>query len=335
MPSFDVSKIRSKAEELLRQNNNTPDDSRMLYAEEIMDWTDYFTENFPSSFSDNSFGTETLTNMDIESSKIFDAIIDLWLSYTSFEISLHQFKKAVQVYDDALNDRIAQKSVKIYISYADFCVERKKLSNAQKVYIRGLCAGLDSIQSNILWDKFLKITHKINNSTDLTLNQLYNAVITQLQNENTINISKLAIPSEIASNHVDNNNINVANSSAVPQDNIDVNNNIMMINNEVSVIESKADDFDMIIEPAQANVAQLNVNSDQMVFATSEDIDISKIVPVDTPLLLNDDQIPLPQLENIDEFTIEQILRIFNQRPIMLFSSFYEVYNSNNSIIQY
>jgi hypothetical protein len=133
-----------------------------------MDWSDYYTENL-------------LSTPDCEEAvAVFESIVNLWIEFANFEISLHQFKKAVQIYDDSLSDPIAKKSCKIYTSYAAFCCERKKLSNAQKVFIKGLCAGLTSSENNVLWSEYLKLMHKMNGSIDLTADQLYLAVKKQL-----------------------------------------------------------------------------------------------------------------------------------------------------------
>lgn len=50
-----------------------------------MEWSDYFTEQFGdlSSAKEDKSGNY---------SKIFNAIVDLWLEFAGFEISLRQFK---------------------------------------------------------------------------------------------------------------------------------------------------------------------------------------------------------------------------------------------------
>ena len=53
-----------------------------------MDWSDYFTEQFGESSSAAELDGEG----DTASSKIFESIVDLWLEFAAFEISLRQFK---------------------------------------------------------------------------------------------------------------------------------------------------------------------------------------------------------------------------------------------------
>lgn len=147
-----------------------------------MDWSDFYVETCSSQPSAK------------ESQNVFVAITNLWIQFSNFEISLHQFKKAVEVFEKAIIDPICCKSLKIYQAYAQFCIDRKKLANAQNVYIKGLCAGLSELDNNLLWSDFLSLMHFVNKSTDLTVADLYDAVKDQKGVEGIV-----AVPAELRS----------------------------------------------------------------------------------------------------------------------------------------
>lgn len=177
MPVFNADDVAKKAKELLAQNKNSIEDARLLYLEEIMDWSDYYTEN-------------STTQSANELKRTHDAIVSLWLQFTAFEISLHQFKKAVEIFDKAINDPIANKSMRIFQTYANYCIDRNKPSNAQKIYIKALCAGFSDTENSLLWKEFLDLMHKVNKSNDLTIEQLYAAV----KNQKSSSVGNLAVP---------------------------------------------------------------------------------------------------------------------------------------------
>lgn len=162
-----------------------------------MDWTDYYTE--------------MCSGEEKEHKRIFDSIVNLWIQFSVFEIQLHQFKKAVEVFEKAINDPIGSKSLKIFQVYADFCVDRNKLANAQKVFMKGLCAGLSDSDNAALWSSFLKLMHTINKSDLLTLEQLYEAAKNQLAGAGT-----LAPPSIVSSPLLINNTL-IGSSDSVSQ----------------------------------------------------------------------------------------------------------------------
>lgn len=79
-----------------------------------------------------------------------------------------------------MNDPIVSFSTRIYLSYADFCVERGKLVNARKVYLKAIQQPFSEADRSIIWSRFLVIMHKINKSEELTIEQLFLAVQQQL-----------------------------------------------------------------------------------------------------------------------------------------------------------
>jgi len=95
---------------------------------------------------------------DVEQSKNAEAIIELWLRYASFERSLKQFKKAVQVFESAAASPVASRSPRIWLEYASFCQERGKLENANLVYQRAV-ETLPN-ESN-LWDAYLSFRTQV------------------------------------------------------------------------------------------------------------------------------------------------------------------------------
>lgn len=167
MSLYDVSSVKDLADKALKSSG--VEDARVVYQEHLFDWTDHYNENFAN---------------DAESQEAIAArrnIALLWIEYCNQEKSSKQFKKCVQAYEDALKDPISSKCVELYLSYADYYSERAKYSNAQKAFIRGLCAGLTTADTDILWSHFLSFMHEINKSTSLTVEDLYEAAKNQLK----------------------------------------------------------------------------------------------------------------------------------------------------------
>ncbi len=245
-----------------------------------MDWTDYYMENLLSE-----------NNVSEEKQKGFSAITSLWLQYAQFEIALHQYKKAVDVFDQATNDPIVTKSGKIYLAYANFCVERKKLSNAQKVYLKGLSAGLSDEDNVLMWDNFLLLMHKINKSQELTMAQLFAAVVKQLGDKG----AGLAPPvSAIASLEV--------NPVVVKEESMDV--HVLPALPDLSVNESKEAETAV---PAGA--------------AADAPVDILAAVP-DVASVDNLQQFAAPDdLDSVQGMAPEQVVRTYDRRPPMVFSA--------------
>ena len=108
-----------------------------------------------------------------------EQLTKLWIAYASYEASLKQWKKAVQIYDDALQDELVSKTSAIYISYADFCIFRKKHSNALKVFVKGLKADLSDVHYDNVWIGFSRF---MNNTSPekLSFDDLYTAISQQV-----------------------------------------------------------------------------------------------------------------------------------------------------------
>lgn len=143
--------------------------SREFFMQAILDWTDNYSETLAKSPESDA------------AKNAVAAIGDLWIAYATFEKTLRQWKKCVQVYEDALSDSVASLCDKVYFSYAEFCQSRGKYSNAQKVYIRALSAQFPTHITDKLWKDFLGAMHA-GGATTLTLEMLYAAVVTQTGN---------------------------------------------------------------------------------------------------------------------------------------------------------
>jgi hypothetical protein len=142
---------------------NVITESRQIYLEEILDWTDNYTENLLSNSSSQ------------ESKDALSSIVKLWIAFCTMEITLRQFKRAVKLFEDAISDPIASRSANTYLAYVDYCSTRGKFANAQKVYIKGLSSELGQEEADKLWVSFLSFIQS-QGSPDLNLEQLYEAV---------------------------------------------------------------------------------------------------------------------------------------------------------------
>jgi hypothetical protein len=142
MSLFNVKDVKEKADAALLID---VEDAREIYAGEIMDWTDYYTE---------TYNTDTISE---DSLNCLKSIANLWIASCNMEISLKQFKKTEQLFKNALEDNIVMKSFDIYKAYADFCKSRNKNATAQNVYIKGLCANLIEKESDELWIALLSM----------------------------------------------------------------------------------------------------------------------------------------------------------------------------------
>ena len=86
----------------------------------------------------------------------------------------------MDVYEKAVSDPVVSSALQIHLSYADFCVERGKLANARKVYLKAIQLPFSNADRSNLWNRFLILMHKINKSDELTIEQLFLAVKQQL-----------------------------------------------------------------------------------------------------------------------------------------------------------
>jgi len=166
MAEFNVNEISKKAEEALLRKNGVPSESRQIFEQTLFEWVDLYQEE-----------PEPQTPQQISSLKAKeDAIVGVWLYYTSMEKRLRQFKQAKKVYESAVTCAVAERSAKVWIDYARFCRERGKMSNARKVYLRGLATVVRAEEKEALWQDFHVAVRETGGDPSLTLEGLKQAV---------------------------------------------------------------------------------------------------------------------------------------------------------------
>eukprot|EP00600_Ochromonadales_sp_CCMP1393_P006214 CAMPEP_0174959844 /NCGR_PEP_ID=MMETSP0004_2-20121128/3394_1 /TAXON_ID=420556 /ORGANISM="Ochromonas sp., Strain CCMP1393" /LENGTH=716 /DNA_ID=CAMNT_0016208191 /DNA_START=160 /DNA_END=2311 /DNA_ORIENTATION=+ len=340
MPEFDPIAVKSKADKIVADDKSKIEDARNLFLEELFDWTDFYTETYPSdeagppSSVDN--GEQLATKR-----KTYEAIIELWIQFTAFEISLHQYKKAVDVFEKALIDTLGSKSVVLFIAYAAFCVDRKKLANAQKVYIRGLCAGLASQEEN---GDCGKTSYRLQ-STDLTVDQLYEAV----KKQQGVDSSKLAAPSPPLSIP------STSSALPAPSDQQDNANQAPIISssNAIDVIESKEEIGDNVAVPAVENghgrgdstaegaaattletlppvaaaaVQEEEENAEQQEKDGQEqrELQVSATASSSSSVVTRPDYAAADDLDDVSGLTPQQIIKIYSGAPPILFTALHK-----------
>jgi hypothetical protein len=163
-----------------------------VYVQEIFDWTDSYNENLSG------------TPESQEAKAAAKQLTDLWISYANYETSLKQWKKAVQVFEDALQDPLVSRQADVYVSYAVFCRSRNKQSNALKAYVRGLKAGLDDEHYDRIWIEFSGFMSSTS-TEKLSFDDLYKAVSQQVETE-----SPLKTPSQYAIDVIEGRAVEVA-----------------------------------------------------------------------------------------------------------------------------
>ena len=89
MTLYDVKAVKGDADKAFADSGDA-DNARQVYKENLMDWIDHYNENLNDEVSS------------MESRIARRNIANLWIEYCNLEKSLKQFKKAVQVYEDAL-----------------------------------------------------------------------------------------------------------------------------------------------------------------------------------------------------------------------------------------
>lgn len=162
MSMYDIKAVVSKVDSALSSKNI--EEARKIFKEELMDWEDYYQENLSS---------DPQSDESIEARK---AIPELWIAYAKMEVSNKQFKSALQVFDDALNNSFAKASLEVYLAYADYCRHRGRVSNEQKVYLLGLTSTMPQKDIDTLWHEYLKFTESHQNKS-LKMSEFVEAVV--------------------------------------------------------------------------------------------------------------------------------------------------------------
>ena len=129
-----------------------PDDARLIFTEGISSSLDYYARHLAF---DKKGSPEALSHL--------EGLAQLWCAYAAMEISFRQFKKAIDVFDEALKEPLLQQSASIFIAYAHFYwFDRKKFVKAQNMLLRGLEAMSVETSANQrsvdrLWVEFLSM----------------------------------------------------------------------------------------------------------------------------------------------------------------------------------
>jgi hypothetical protein len=310
-----------------------------------MDWGDNYTENMLNKSASK------------EAKDALSSIVKLWIAFCTMEITLRQFKRAVKIFEDALSDPVASRSADIYLAYVDYCKTRGKLSNAQKVYIKGISSALPQEDADKLWASFLPFIQS-QGSPDLTMNQLYEAVRSEAgvgadslsppgpgatagAVEGTIETASLLTTTHIkSSTPICSQDSNINNRSQT----LEVDPSSPMILEESYVVaKSKSDETSSSFVASSSNfslekpqIVKSEESVDKMIVVEEEQKMIIKCEANETNSIENKldttansvvrDAINNPggigdDLDSVIGMTPEQLIRIYRQRPPMLFSA--------------
>jgi hypothetical protein len=310
-----------------------------------MDWSDNYTENMLNKSASK------------EAKDALSSIVKLWTAFCKMEITLRQFKRAVKIFEDALSDPVASRSAEIYLAYVDYCKTRGKLSNAQRVYIKGISSALPQEDADKLWASFLPFIQS-QGSPDLTMNQLYEAVRSEAgvgadslsppgpgatagTVEGTIETASLLTTTHIeSSTPICSQDSNINNRSQT----LEVDSSSPMILEESYVVaESKSDETSSSFVASSSNgflekpqIVKPEESVDKMIVVEEEKKIIIKCEANETNSIENKldttantvvrDAINNPggigdDLDSVIGMTPEQLIRIYRHRPPMLFSA--------------
>jgi hypothetical protein len=246
----------------------------------------------------------------------------LWIQCARFEVSLNQFKKAVDVFDKAITDPVCSKSLAIFRAYASFCVERKKPGNAQNVYIKGLCAGLSAVDNQVLWNDFLDLMHSVNKSANLTIEQLYEAV----RNQDGVDEAMLAVPAGLERSG-DTADVDIS------IDEIDANEAKEEEDEEVQVVGAAASESAERTSEERPQSAATAMDTELPGTAAQEQ-SAPQPAPADPASAPAERRYAeLDGLDDVSGYSPEQLIRTFTARPPMLFTSLQKVLSFSSILV--
>ena len=304
------------------------------------------------------------------------------------EMNLRQFKRAVQIFDDALNDSIASTTVDIYDAYASYCQDRYdlflipdichllliyflylhgmilycsgKLGNAQKVFIRGLCAT-DKLSKTALlhlWNQFL-LMMKANAAPAeqelLTLETLYDSVKLHFraESEHISSPASLihAISQEPSSTHThastgtstgtgtslptsntpgttldsrmqDNSQYNSGTQFASPSKSVDASSSsrVVMMNDENGIAESKESDIHELFV-SDSNRLQNQINTENIDQSQHQQQQLQTQLPDQLDLQTQHLPVFIDEFDDVTMYTPEELRVIYHDRPPVLFTT--------------
>jgi hypothetical protein len=215
---------------------------------------------------------------------------------------------------------------RIHLSYADYCVDRGKLANARKVYLKAIQQPFSNADRSNLWNRFLILMHKINKSDELTIEQLFLAVKQQLTAtaaaESASDVFTLVPPpnltcviSTASSLHAApavtlSSAPNVADGYTEGSLPLDMTTSVEVSGHgNVSFAESKESLADSSVEPSQiGDVANMEV-------ADSDKTTIEALDSSTSAAAVGDD------LDSLTGLTPEMVVKMYNRRPPMIFTA--------------
>jgi hypothetical protein len=154
---------------------------RDVYLEYLMGFQDYFNENLEG---ENASVPDVLQGR--------RALVQLYLDYVDHEKRFKQFKKCSKIIEDAMKDPIVcHHCPELYIAFGDYYgKEREKPVSANKVYIKGICAGLAPDDADTMWLRLLSSMQRDpeNTATKLTIKGIYERVYETIRAESPSDI---------------------------------------------------------------------------------------------------------------------------------------------------
>lgn len=126
--AYDVAEVRAAADKAMTGSTAAAglEAARGIYVATIDDWLKGLEES-------GNEDSETLSRACREA-----AVVEAWLAWAELEKSKKQWSAAKKTYDLACTCTVASKYASTWISYAEWCAERKKIQNATKQYQRAL-----------------------------------------------------------------------------------------------------------------------------------------------------------------------------------------------------
>lgn len=215
------------------------------------------------------------------------------------------------MYDKAVSDPIVCSSVRIHISYADFCVDRGKLANARKVYLKAIQQTFSDADRSNLWNRFLVLMHKINKSDELTIDQLFLAVKQQLAATAESTLVTLVPPPNVTclashnvhSLHTQSTSLPTSTSTSMAPT-VTSNDSTTHLNGESSVQHHVQKDKSIAeIKEVEEHPHQDGRNEEPMDVESGDDLD------------------------SVIGMTPEMVVKLFNRRPPMIFTATNRVRN--------
>jgi hypothetical protein len=160
MEVFPRDAVLKHAAESLKSNKGDPTAARDMYFDKLSEWV--------MELEDAEGGPELYPQQ-------LAAVEALWCGYAAMEKGLRQWKQTVKVFESAITCSVAEKGARVWLEYIQFCVERKKLGNAKKIFGRALNTVRES-EADQVWTAFLSFL-QTNGTPNITMAELKTLVL--------------------------------------------------------------------------------------------------------------------------------------------------------------